>query len=433
MILEALRCDYRWANDRLHQFVIDGMAEHARALADTPVHYVPYIEPSRGAGKGLLAALGRDACLVVTDDFPCFFLPQMSAAAARQLDVRLEAVDSNGLLPMRAAERTAVTAFSFRAHVQRQFRDAIKDWPQPIDFADLPVATGLTTAVEERWRPAAAAALENAASLIAALPIDHRIAPAATRGGSAEGRRALARFVDAALVRYAADHNQPDTHGTSRLSPYLHFGHLSAHEVFAAVMTAEKWTTRKLGAHAGGKRDGWWGVRPGAEAFLDQLVTWRELGLNMCVNRPDDYHRYESLPLWARTSLDRHRLDTRQFVYSLDEFESAQTHDVVWNAAQRQLTREGWMHNYLRMLWGKKILEWTRSPEDAIAVMTEVMNKHALDGRDPNSYSGYFWTLGRYDRPWAPERPVYGTVRYMSSANTTKKLRMKTFLEDYGA
>ena len=198
-------------------------------------------------------------------------------------------------------------------------------------------------------------------------------------------------------------------------------------------MTAEKWTTRKLGAHAGGKRDGWWGVRPGAEAFLDQLVTWRELGLNMCVNRPDDYHRYESLPLWARTSLDCHRLDTRQFVYSLDEFESARTHDAVWNAAQRQLTREGWMHNYLRMLWGKKILEWTRSPEDAIAVMTEVMNKHALDGRDPNSYSGYFWTLGRYDRPWAPERPVYGTVRYMSSANTVKKLRMKTFLEDYGA
>jgi deoxyribodipyrimidine photo-lyase len=202
--------------------------------------------------------------------------------------------------------------------------------------------------------------------------------------------------------------------------------------VFAAVMTAEKWTTRKLGGRAGGKREGWWGTRPGAEAFLDQLLTWRELGINMCATRPDDYDKYPSLPEWARTTLNRHRRDRRRRVYTLREFEAARTHDPVWNAAQRQLTRDGWMHNYLRMLWGKKILEWTPAPEDAIEVMTEIMNKHALDGRDPNSYAGYFWTLGRYDRPWAPERPIFGTVRYMSSENTVKKLRMKRFLDEYG-
>ncbi|HET9370593.1 MAG TPA: hypothetical protein VFO19_10115, partial [Vicinamibacterales bacterium] len=162
------------------------------------------------------------------------------------------------------------------------------------------------------------------------------------------------------------------------------------------------------------------------------LVTWRELGFNLCVTRPDDYDRATSLPDWARRTLRAHAGDAREFVYSLDELEYARTHDALWNAAQRQLLREGWMHNYLRMLWGKKILEWTRTPEQALEVMAALMDKHALDGRDPNSYNGYGWVLGRFDRPWAPERPIFGTVRYMSSANALKKLRLKRFLKEYG-
>ena len=114
------------------------------------------------------------------------------------------------------------------------------------------------------------------------------------------------------------------------------------------------------------------------------------------------------------------------------ELEQARTHDELWNAAERQLVSEGWMHNYLRMLWGKKILEWSDSPESSLEAMVGIMNKYALDGRDPNSYAGYFWTLGRYDRPWAPERPVFGTVRYMSSENTRRKLKVKEFLKKYG-
>jgi deoxyribodipyrimidine photo-lyase len=159
-------------------------------------------------------------------------------------------------------------------------------------------------------------------------------------------------------------------------------------------------------------------------------VTWRELGFQFCHHRKD-HHRWESLPEWARATLDEHALDPREHVYSLADFEHAATHDPLWNAAQTQLVREGTIHNYLRMLWGKKILEWTENPRRAMEIMIELNNRFALDGRDPNSYSGIFWVLGRHDRPWGPERPIFGKVRYMTSANTARKVPVKAYLERY--
>jgi len=434
VILEALRSDYAWASDRLHQFIIEGMAEHAHELRARPVVYYPYVEPAHGAGRGLLERLAQDAALIITDDYPAFFIPRMLAAAAGRVTARLEAVDSNGILPMRADAREFVTALSFRAHLQRTLRMHIAQRPAELDLGDLPTpaASLLPKDLTTRWPAASAEDLGHPDRLIARLPVDHCVTSAPVRGGSAPARAALGRFLDGPLSRYAEDNRHPDRHGTSGLSPWLHFGHLSVHEVFDAVMTSERWTTRKLGKSGGGKREGWWGVAPGAEAFLDQLVTWRELGFNMCVSRPDDYASIDSLPAWARATLAAHESDRREQIYSLNEFEQAATHDPVWNAAQRQLTRDGWMHGYLRMLWGKKILEWTRTPTDALATMMALMDKYAVDGRDPNSYSGYTWTLGRYDRPWGPERPIFGLIRYMSSANTLKKLQMKRYLAEYG-
>ena len=144
------------------------------------------------------------------------------------------------------------------------------------------------------------------------------------------------------------------------------------------------------------------------------------------------YDQYESLPEWARNTLALHERDPRRYRYSLEDFETARTHDPIWNAAQNELVREGRMHNYLRMLWGKKILEWTPSPREALSIMIELNNKYALDGRDPNSYSGIFWILGRYDRAWGPERPIFGKIRYMSSQNTARKLRLREYLDEYG-
>ncbi|MEM7518000.1 MAG: hypothetical protein AAF368_13895 [Planctomycetota bacterium] len=159
-------------------------------------------------------------------------------------------------------------------------------------------------------------------------------------------------------------------------------------------------------------------------------MTWRELGFNACTYVPN-YDKFESLPDFALTTLAEHAGDKREYLYTLEQFERGQTHDKLWNAAQMQLVREGIIHNYLRMLWGKKILEWTKSPREALDVMIELNNKFALDGRDPNSYSGIFWVLGRYDRAWGPERPIYGKIRYMTSENTARKVRVKDYVVKY--
>jgi deoxyribodipyrimidine photo-lyase len=432
VVLEALRCDYPWASDRLHAFVIQGMADNAAALRAAAVTYYPYVEPRVGAGRGLLAALARLACVVVCDDFPCFFLPRMTAAAARQIPVRFELVDSNGLLPMRAADKVFQRAFDFRRYLQGHLREHLVAFPRENPFARLksPLLESLPAEIVRRWPAADVAQLAANPARLADLPLDHAVGIAPQPGGQNAARKQLATFLNR-LADYDESRNHPDADATSGLSPYLHFGHVAAHEVFYEISRREDWSLARLAKTVTGSARGWWGVGENAEAFLDQLATWRELGFNFCWQR-DDYERYESLPDWARRTLAEHADDPRESVYSLDEFERAATHDPLWNAAQRQLVREGRLHNYLRMLWGKKILHWSATPHEALATMIELNNKYALDGRDPNSYSGIFWVLGRYDRAWGPERPIFGKIRYMCSKNTARKLHVREYLKRYG-
>lgn len=406
LVLEGLRCDYPWASDRFHQFVIDGLQEHAAA----PQHY-PYVEPEPGAGRGLLEALSRTAAVVVTDDFPCFFLPRMLETAALRLDVRLEAVDSNGLLPLAATERVFVSAYQFRRFLQKNLKPHL-DAPPEAD-PELPTAYVVPKEVERRW-PRAKFPID-----LSALPIDHAVSPA-FKGGREAGLEALRKF-KRRMSSYGEERNHPDENGTSGLSPWLHFGQIAAAEVVDALLPKHRFPARTDG------RKGGWGAEESDEEYLDQVVTWRELGLNYCHKRPD-YDRYESLPAWARLTLERHAGDPREHVYTAEQLEAAETHDEVWNAAQHQLAREGRLHNYMRMLWGKKILEWSFGPREALKTLIHLNNKYAVDGRDPNSYSGIFWCLGRYDRPWGPERAVFGTVRYMSSDAARRKLHMESWL-----
>jgi deoxyribodipyrimidine photo-lyase len=434
VVLEALRCGYPWASDRLHRFILDGMADNRERLLGRPVLYYPYLEFAHGQGKGLLRAMAGLACTVVTDDFPTFFLPRMLEAAGPRIPVRLEAVDSNGILPMAATDRAFLTAFSFRRFLQGGLREHLRSAPEedPIGSASLPTPPALPGRIKKKWPAAGPGNLAADAQGLKAFAIDHRVEPSPIRGGAKEASAALDRFLTERLDRYAEEGSHPDSEATSGLSPYLHFGHISSHEVFARLARQEEWSPRRLTAKTTGGRSGWWRMSEGAERFLDQMITWRELGYNMCSKRPD-HKEFDSLPDWARETLDRHAGDPRHSVYSLEGFETARTHDPLWNAAQRQLLREGRIHNYLRMIWGKKILEWSASPREALAVMIELNDKYALDGRDPNSYSGIFWTLGRYDRPWAPERPIFGKIRYMSSRNTERKLRLKNYLKRYGS
>jgi deoxyribodipyrimidine photo-lyase len=430
LVFEPLRVDYPWASARLHRFIIDGMLDNARAFGRAGITYVPYVEPATGAGKGLLAALAANAAVVVTDDYPAFMLPRMVEAARRQVPVRFERVDSNGLVPMRLAETPSPTAHAFRRHLQRALPTHLPSPPasEPLDEVAGLGRIAISQDVTARWPSADLDALVRDGGLDH-LPIDHAVGPTGLVGGATAGHRAMERFLDERLSRYADTRNDVTEDVTSGLSPYLHFGHLSSHAIVSRVLARDGWLG-DLSRRATGAREGWWGASPAAEAFLDQVVTWRELGFNTCVLQPG-YDRYESLPAWARATLERHARDEREHRYDLDGFERAATHDPLWNAAQGQLVREGRIHNYLRMLWGKKILEWSATPAEALAVMIELNNKYALDGRDPNSYSGIFWTLGRYDRPWAPERPVFGTVRYMSSANTARKMRVGGYIARY--
>lgn len=434
LIFEPLRVGYRWASDRLHAFVLEGMAEHRVAATAAAVGYYAYVEPSPGAGKGLLAGLAAEAAVVVTDDYPTFFLPHMVAAAARTLDCRLESVDSNGLMPMRATDTVYPTAYAFRRYLQKSLAPHLAAFPLRSPLDELPRRTVTVAAeVSRRWPEASPAVLAAEPDALAALPIDHTVPPSPVlRGGAHPALDRLAHFLAHGLPKYHEERSQPDADAASGLSPWLHFGHLAAHRVFDATVTQAGWTTRRLAARATGKREGWWGAPPAVEAFLDELVTWREVGFNFAALRAD-HDQYESLPEWARASLEAHASDRREHLYTLEQFDRAETHDPVWNAAQRQIVREGRMHNYLRMLWGKKILQWTRTPREALDVMIELNNRYGLDGRDPNSYSGIFWVLGRYDRPWAPRREVFGVIRYMSSDSTVKKLRLKKYLQEYGA
>lgn len=432
LVYEPLRLGYPYASDRLHAFLLAGMAENARRLAGRAAHYLPWVERRPGQGDGLLEALAARACAVVADDFPAAFPAGLVAAAGARLDVRLEAVDGNGLLPIWQAGRDFATAHLFRRHLQRHLPAWLDRLPaaDPLARARLPRLAALPRALARRWPAATPAELGDPARLAASLPIDHGVAPAG-QGGSAAAEARLAAFLDAGLARYPEDRAEPDLDGASGLSPWLHFGHLSAQAVAAAVLRREGWTPALLGPGTDGRREGWWGVSPAAEAFLDQLVTWRELGFNWAAHRAD-HRAWSSLPAWAQATLARHAADPRVPCYDLPALREARTHDPLWNAAQRQLLREGTIHNTLRMLWGKKILEWSPTPQAALEAMLELNDRYALDGRDPNSCTGIFWVLGRHDRPWAPERPILGTVRYMSSVNQARKHAVKGYLARFG-
>lgn len=433
LVLEALRCDYPWACDRFHAFVAHGMRDNAARFARARVAYHPYIEPERGAGKHLLTTLAADACLVVGDEFPCFFLPRMHAAAAARMPVRFELVDGNGIMPLRALERTFTTANSLRRHLFKYATPFLDQRPvlDPLARLDLP-ALDVPAEVQRRWPRADEALLRADVAALARLPIDHAIAPFG-EGGSRAAEQRLKTLVHQLIHRYDEQRNDPDTPATSGLSPYLHFGHVSAHAVLHALERPNPARKRPAKAPEKGQRAAFWGVIDDAEGFADQLVTWREIGYNFCHRRPGDYDHYDSLPSWARDTLADHARDARSPQYTLARLTAADTYDRLWNAAQRQLRDEGTIHNYLRMLWGKKILEWSPSPQEALANLIELNNRYALDGRNPNSYNGIFWVLGRYDRAWGPERPIFGKIRYMSSDNTARKVHVKQYLVRHAA
>jgi deoxyribodipyrimidine photo-lyase len=235
----------------------------------------------------------------------------------------------------------------------------------------------------------------------------------AWRGGHKAGMKRLGLFVARMLERYEQDRNRPEVDGTSKLSPYLHFGHISPLTIALAVKAAAKKHPR---------------MKSAAEAFLDELIVWRELSVNFVRYQPE-YDSIACADNWARLTIAKHDKDEREVLYTLKQMEEASTHDELWNAAQLQMVHYGWMHNYLRMYWAKKILEWTSDATTAMKRAIYLNDRYFLDGRDPNGYAGVAWAiLGKFDRAWG-ERPVFGKRRYMSGESTARKFDAALYIE----
>lgn len=456
VVYEALKLNYPWASARHHAFILEGMAENASAAREMGLTYWPFVETPGDAGHGLVKKLAADAVLIVTDDFPAFIVPAHNRAIAR-LDVAVHAVDSNSVVPLAMLGKAVSAAAHLRPRIHKLFAEAWQN--RAAAESD---ATGLPpTKVKPPfvlWKPPA-----DVPKFVAGLPLDQTVTPLPNDpGGSAAGRKRLTGFLRNKLPQYAEERNLPDdpaTNSASGLSPYLHFGHVSIEDVIAKTLqTTGKWTPDELNLKTRNKDD-FFCRDANVNSFLDEAITWRDVGYHWHYCRilenagsktkswqagnhhprfnfatMDFSQGYDDtldfvLPEWAKATLKKHADDRREFVYTLEQFENADTHDELWNAAQLELVHTGRIHNYLRMLWGKKVLEWSGSPEEAYRTLEHLNNKYALDGRDPNSYTGILWCFGLFDRPWPPERQVFGSVRFMSSGNTAKKFDLDGYFQ----
>jgi len=381
------------ANGRHYRFLVEGLSDIAAGLRRRRVGFVLRRYPDHR----LLPLVDQvHPAIVVGDENPLRQTERWREQVGDDLRVPLWTVDADVVVPVKLQHKEHYAARTIRPRLLERL-DAF------LTISKNPVAT-------IQWRaPRGLTSLEPSLRLLDRLPIDRSVSAITTmRGGTSEARRHLRAFVRTHLDRYARDRNHPELPGTSQLSPYLHFGHIGPREVGVAV------------------RDS--GGEPGAvHAFLEQLIVRRELAVNF-VTFNDKYDALAGCERWARQTLAAHRRDRRPYLYTEARLEAGDTHDPLWNAAQRQMVTAGWMHGYVRMYWAKKILDWTSSADEAFDIAVRLNDRYLLDGRDPNGYANIAWAIGgKHDRPWPP-RPVFGTVRSMSYASTVRKFDAERYI-----
>ena len=390
---EGLTCSYPCANDRLHTFILQGVPEQARRLDACGIGYCFYLRRRLSDPDDVLYRLAADAACVVSDDYPAFIARRHNASVPSKLAVLYEVVDSSCIVPMNLLPKREYAAYTIRPKIGRLLTEYLKPCPPP--------------QLARRWNLGVPAwhtpvVIENIPALVASCEIDHSVRPSlAFAGGRLAAERALRRFIENNLRRYARERNEPSAHATSQMSPYLHFGQISSLEIALAV---------KQSAERNGLI---------AEDYLEELIVRRELAFNFArhVESPD---RLENLPAWAQQTLADHARDPREPCYTYEQFLRAETHDPLWNACQKEMLLRGKIHGYYRMYWGKKIVEWSPTCEDALTTMVRIHDIYALDGRDPNTFAGILWCFGLHDRPWQT-RPIFGSVRFMSFDGMKRK------------
>lgn len=389
-----LRADAYHANYRHYHFMVPGLAEVAAGLRKRHVGF--FLSQSPGQDIRKFCALVKP-CLVISDEDPLRNAEFCRSRVARSLSVPFWTIDADVIVPSRLLGKEHYAARTIRPKIHALLPRFLDRLPNPSAY--------------HAWNPPTATTTFAPAKLsLEDLPVDRSVRPVSyLTGGEKRAAQVLQRFIETRLKGYAQNRNHPELDGTSQLSPYLHFGQMGPHQVALAVRDAEAPEVDR-------------------RAFLEEFIIRRELAINFVRFNPK-YDSFDASEPWADRTLRLHAKDPRPHLYSEKQLENAETHDPLWNAAQKQMVLAGWMHGYLRMYWAKKILEWSSSPADAFDIAVRLNDRYELDGRDPNGYAGIAWAIvGKHDRAWGPERPVYGKIRYMSCASTSRKFDSKAYI-----
>ncbi len=395
LVAFGLMDGYPEANLRHYTFMLEGLKETRDTLARRGIKLVI----QKGAPSELALKIGRNASLIVCD---CGYLRHQKAwreEVAKQAGCRVVQVESDVIVPLRVvSDKAEYAARTIRPKIHRHLAAYLIDF-QPASVKK----SSLNLDVQ-------GIEIDNAEAVLKKLKIDLSVPPVSGffKGGSSRARQMFKSFLHRRLDRYVANRNQPQTDDISHMSPYLHFGQISS--LYLALQIAR--VDDRL--------------QEGKDSFLEELIVRRELAMNF-VNYSPQYDSYKCLPNWASRTLAEHLNDSREYVYTRRQLENAQTHDAYWNAAMREMRYTGFMHNYMRMYWGKKILEWSKTTEHAFRTTLSINNKYFLDGRDPNSYTGVAWVYGVHDRAWF-ERPIFGKIRYMAASGLERKCDIKGYV-----
>ncbi len=386
-------------NQRHYHFLVEGLGDIVAQLQKRKVGLVVRRYPDHGL---LRFCHEVRPCVVITDENPLMEAERTKCKIAQEIATPFWSVDADVIVPSKLLIKEHYAARTIRPKIHGllpQFLRKVANPAAQVPWRALPRIMSLTPAV----------------TLLDNFPIDRRVAPSAYfHGGNNEAQRRLDRFLRHRLQGYATQRNKPDVDGTSQLSPYLHFGQIAVHSVAMAVKNADAPAVDR-------------------QAFLEEIIVRRELAVNF-VRFNRDYENFDACEPWADVTHRKHAHDQRPILYSEKQLEAAETHDPLWNAAQKQMIMSGWMHGYLRMYWAKKILEWTESPQAAYQIAVRLNDRYELDGRDPSGYAGIAWAIvGKHDRAWGPERPIYGKVRYMSYASTSRKFDSKGYIAKVAA
>lgn len=398
-VLFCLQVEFLGAGSSQFAFMLQGLKELSQRLAALNIPFTLLLGDPEVKVPEYLTETG--AGLLVADFSPLRISRSWKDRIANTVNIPLHVVDAHNIVPCWVvSDKKEYAAHTFRRKINRIIDDFLDPFPQLVRHP--------FNQTEDKLRDL------NVDSLLNSLTVNrHHYANGLPETGEMAAKRVLNRFLDEGLGAYATRHNDPNADGQSGLSPYLHFGQLSAQQVALELENKDPTHDSVL-------------------AFREQLVVRRELSDNFCYYEPN-YDSVQSFADWATKTLKEHRNDPREFLYRPEQFEQAETHDPLWNAAQLQMVKGGVMHGYMRMYWAKKILEWTESAEEAMTIAIYLNDKYQLDGRDPNGYTGIAWSIGGvHDRAWA-ERPVFGKIRFMNDRGCRSKFNVQAYMDRHGS